>query len=60
MPGPVFWRPGTVAPGSSLDRQTGDDAEAAISLVGSALPKQDLSIQAARQRLPVYKHREYR
>ncbi|OWZ35392.1 ATP-dependent RNA helicase DDX35 [Cryptococcus neoformans AD2-60a] len=55
MPPLQFWKPGTAAPGSSLDRESEKD--------GSLLPvntsqNAHLSLDAQRQRLPIYKHRE--
>ncbi|GBE82564.1 Pre-mRNA-splicing factor ATP-dependent RNA helicase prp22 [Sparassis crispa] len=49
-----FWKPGTVGPGSSLDRAT----EAEENVVPSAPFTSSLSIQGARERLPIFKHRE--
>jgi ATP-dependent RNA helicase DDX35 len=50
-----FWKPGTVGPGSSLDRAT--EAEDGL-VVSSSLSS--LSIQAQRERLPIFKHSTYR
>ncbi|KAI6113742.1 P-loop containing nucleoside triphosphate hydrolase protein [Pisolithus croceorrhizus] len=50
----TFWKPGTVAPGSSLDRATQEEG----TLVQSAPAHGSLSIQAQRQHLPIAKHRE--
>lgn len=47
-----FWRPGTVRPGSNVDRAT----EIEENIVPSAPASASLSIQAQRERLPVYKH----
>ncbi|KAH6918851.1 pre-mRNA splicing factor [Coprinopsis sp. MPI-PUGE-AT-0042] len=47
-----FWRPGAVAPGSSLDRVS--EAEAVIT----ASPLQSSSPYDQRTRLPIYKHRD--
>jgi ATP-dependent RNA helicase DDX35 len=49
-----FWRPGTFGPGSSLDRAS----EAEGNIVPSAPSYGHLSIQAQRERLPIFKHRE--
>ena len=49
-----FWKPGTAGPGSSLDRAT----ETEENVVGSAPTSGAVSIQAARERLPIYKHSE--
>ncbi|ORY22759.1 pre-mRNA splicing factor [Naematelia encephala] len=54
MPPPQFWKPGAAAPGSSLDRET----EAEGSLLPSTSRNAHLSLEAQRQRLPIYKHRE--
>ncbi|BEJ12894.1 hypothetical protein CspHIS471_0300680 [Cutaneotrichosporon sp. HIS471] len=53
MPPLQFWKPGTVAPGSSLDRET--EAEGALAI--SSARAGNLSLEGARQRLPIYKHR---
>lgn len=55
-------RPGTVQPGSQIDRQT-DDGPATSNVegsltVGSASHAGNMSIQAARARLPVFKQRQ--
>ncbi|THH27631.1 hypothetical protein EUX98_g6554 [Antrodiella citrinella] len=49
-----FWKPGTVAPGSSLDRVNETDG----SVVSSAPLSSLVSVQSARERLPIYRHRE--
>jgi len=49
-----FWKPGTTGPGSTLDRAT----EVEGNVIPSALPYSQLSIQAQRERLPIFKHRE--
>lgn len=54
MPPIQFWKPGTVAPGSSLDRE----AEAEGSLALSSARSGNLSLDAQRKRLPIYKHRD--
>jgi ATP-dependent RNA helicase DDX35 len=48
-----FWKPGTTAPGSSLDRETEAEDYAVPSAISS------LSIQSQRERLPIFKHRTY-
>ncbi|KAI0822689.1 pre-mRNA splicing factor [Trametes gibbosa] len=48
-----FWKPGTTGPGSNLDRAT----ETEGNIVQSA-PASSFSLQAARERLPIFKHRE--
>lgn len=52
MAGLQFWKPGTVGPGSNLDRAT----ETEENVVQSAPISSLLSIQAARERLPIFKH----
>ncbi|KAJ7849116.1 P-loop containing nucleoside triphosphate hydrolase protein [Mycena olivaceomarginata] len=47
-----FWKPGTTAPGSSLDRETEAEDYAVPSAISS------LSIQSQRERLPIFKHRD--
>ncbi|OCF39888.1 ATP-dependent RNA helicase DDX35 [Kwoniella heveanensis CBS 569] len=56
MPPLQFWKPGTAAPGSSLDRES----ESEGSLLPSAGSSQNahMSLEAQRQKLPIYKHRE--
>ncbi|WVW83262.1 hypothetical protein I302_105281 [Kwoniella bestiolae CBS 10118] len=55
MPPLQFWKPGTAAPGSSLDR----DNESEGSLLPSISSRNEhLSLEAQRKRLPIYKHRE--
>lgn len=49
-----FWKPGTAGPGSSLDRA----AETEENVVPSAPSSGAISIQAARERLPIFKHSE--
>ncbi|KAL4246496.1 P-loop containing nucleoside triphosphate hydrolase [Abortiporus biennis] len=48
-----FWKPGTTGPGSTLDRANETDD----SVISSA-PTTSLSIQAARERLPIHKYRQ--
>lgn len=51
----LFWKPGTVAPGSYLDRGADNN------LVLSSQPAfSSLSITAQRERLPIFKHRTIR
>lgn len=50
----TFWKPGTTGPGSTLDRAT----EAEGNVVQSA-PSYNPSIQAQRERLPIFKHSKY-
>ncbi|KAF9233931.1 P-loop containing nucleoside triphosphate hydrolase protein [Melanogaster broomeanus] len=49
-----FWKPGTTAPGSSLDRATQDEG----TVIQSAPSQSSLSLQAQRERLPISKHRD--
>ncbi|KAI0055480.1 P-loop containing nucleoside triphosphate hydrolase protein [Artomyces pyxidatus] len=49
-----FWKPGTLGPGSSLDRASGEEA----AVVASAPISGFLSLQAQRERLPIFKHKE--
>ncbi|KAL7422216.1 hypothetical protein Q5752_002862 [Cryptotrichosporon argae] len=51
MPPLQFWKPGTAAPGSSLDRAS--EAEALVAPRPSTL-----SLETQRQRLPIAKHRQ--
>ena len=49
-----FWKPGSSAPGSSLDRATNLEE----NIIPSApAVSAGLSIQSHRERLPIYKHR---
>lgn len=48
-----FWKPGTAAPGSSLDR-LGQEQE---SVIPSAPSDNSLSLQVHRERLPIAKYR---
>ncbi|KZT20242.1 P-loop containing nucleoside triphosphate hydrolase protein [Neolentinus lepideus HHB14362 ss-1] len=50
----TFWKPGTVGPGSNLDRAS----ETEENIVSYAPSSSLLSIQAQRERLPIFKHRE--
>ncbi|KAI0710438.1 hypothetical protein C8T65DRAFT_648364 [Cerioporus squamosus] len=52
MAGLQFWKPGTLGPGSNLDRA----AETEENVVPSA--PSTLSLQATRERLPIFKHRQ--
>ncbi|KAF8525705.1 P-loop containing nucleoside triphosphate hydrolase protein [Gautieria morchelliformis] len=49
-----FWKPGTQGPGSSLDRAT----ESEETIVHALPSSSSLGIQAQRERLPIFKHRE--
>lgn len=49
-----FWKPGTLGPGSSLDRTSGEED----GILPSGIPPQALSIQAQRDRLPIAKHKD--
>lgn len=49
----AFWKPGTVAPGSSLDRVTESEGSLLSSVpVSTAF----VGIQQQRERLPIFKH----
>ncbi|KAG1754182.1 P-loop containing nucleoside triphosphate hydrolase protein [Suillus lakei] len=50
----TFWKPGTAGPGSTLDRATEEEGD----VVQSAPSHGFLSIQAQRERLPIWKHRQ--
>lgn len=50
----AFWKPGTAAPGSSLDRLTQEQG----SVIPSAPSDSSLPLQAQRERLPIAKYRE--
>jgi hypothetical protein len=50
----TFWKPGTTGPGSTLDRAT----EAEGNVVQSA-PSYSSSIQAQRERLPIFKYSKF-
>jgi hypothetical protein len=47
-----FWKPGTLGPGSSLDRTVAEED----GFLPSAIPPQARSIQAQRDHLPIAKH----
>ncbi|CAE7066938.1 unnamed protein product [Rhizoctonia solani] len=49
-----FWKPGTYTAGSTLDRAT----QAEDTVIHSAPASSNLGIQAQRERLPIFKHRE--
>ncbi|CAG8812853.1 43026_t:CDS:10, partial [Gigaspora margarita] len=52
----AFWKPGTIAPGTSLDRETEKETnEALVTFVDRGT---SLSIQQQRKRLPIYKSRD--
>lgn len=48
-----FWKPGTVGPGSNLDRAT----EIEGNVVASAPLSSQIGRQAQREGLPIFKHR---
>ncbi|KAI8981509.1 P-loop containing nucleoside triphosphate hydrolase protein [Pilobolus umbonatus] len=52
-----FWKPGTVAPGSSLDRDAENEADEAV-LIHAEKQYRHLSLQQQRERLPVFKLRK--
>ncbi|ELU43905.1 pre-mRNA splicing factor [Rhizoctonia solani AG-1 IA] len=49
-----FWKPGTTAPGSTLDRAT----QAEDNIIHSAPASSNLGIQAQRERLPIFKGKD--
>ncbi|CAG8737937.1 5613_t:CDS:10 [Cetraspora pellucida] len=52
----AFWKPGTIAPGTNLDRETEKETnEALVTFVDRGT---SLSIQQQRKRLPIYKSRD--
>ncbi|KIK45926.1 hypothetical protein CY34DRAFT_801085 [Suillus luteus UH-Slu-Lm8-n1] len=50
----TFWKPGTAGPGSTLDRATEEEG----NVVQSAPSHGSLSVQAQRERLPIWRHRQ--
>lgn len=50
----TFWKPGTAGPGSTHDRETEEEG----NVVQSAPSHGFLSIQAQRERLPIWQHRQ--
>ena len=50
-----FWKPGTTAPGSSLDRAT--ESEGAL-LQSAPVSSSFISLQEQRERLPIFRYRE--
>ncbi|KAF9900101.1 hypothetical protein BX616_002690 [Lobosporangium transversale] len=52
----AFWKPGTVAPGSLVDREAEKDTEA-IVIAHSDAKYSTLSLSDQRKQLPVYSHR---
>ncbi|KAJ8592580.1 P-loop containing nucleoside triphosphate hydrolase protein [Rhizopogon salebrosus TDB-379] len=50
----TFWKPGTAGPGSTLDRATEEEG----NVVQSAPSHGSLSLEAQRERLPIWKHRQ--
>ncbi|TPX58828.1 hypothetical protein SpCBS45565_g07893 [Spizellomyces sp. 'palustris'] len=53
----AFWKPGTVAPGSNIDRET--EREADESVVAQYNANEGLAINQQRLRLPIYKNRNH-
>lgn len=51
----AFWKPGTTAPGSTIDREGEDDSNIISYSSQSALA----SISQQRQRLPIYKNSKF-
>lgn len=54
MSGLTFWKPGTVRPGSSVDRASEAEGDVLTSKPSST----SLGIQSQRERLPIFKHRK--
>ncbi|KAF9586519.1 hypothetical protein BGW38_003205 [Lunasporangiospora selenospora] len=52
----AFWKPGTVAPGSLVDRETERDGEAVVAAFSDS-SYATFSINEQRKHLPVYRHR---
>ncbi|KAG0203719.1 hypothetical protein BGX33_008943 [Mortierella sp. NVP41] len=52
----AFWKPGTVAPGSLVDREAEKDSEAVI-VTFSDTKYSTMALSDQRKQLPVYKHR---
>jgi len=52
----AFWKPGTVAPGSLVDREAEKESEAVV-VAFSDTSYATLSLLDQRKQLPVYKHR---
>ncbi|KAG0091246.1 ATPdependent RNA helicase [Podila epicladia] len=52
----AFWKPGTLAPGSQVDREAGQESEAVIVTFNEA-QFTTMTIAEQRQQLPVFKHR---
>ena len=52
----AFWKPGTTGPGSNLDRAS--ETEGGAILSSAPIDTSQLSLQAQRERLPIFKHRE--
>ncbi|KAG0314616.1 hypothetical protein BGZ97_009117 [Linnemannia gamsii] len=52
----AFWKPGTVAPGSLVDREAEKDSEATIITFSDA-KYSTMAMSEQRKQLPVYKHR---
>jgi hypothetical protein len=54
----AFWKPGTIGPGSTVDRASEIEGGAMISSAPIGIGQ--LSVQAQRERLPIFKHRTSR
>ncbi|KAM3581319.1 hypothetical protein VKS41_006147 [Umbelopsis sp. WA50703] len=52
----AFWKPGTVAPGSTVDRETENETSETLTVIGDQSYRY-LSIQQQRERLPIFKSR---
>ena len=51
----AFWKPGTTGPGSTVDRAS--EIEGGAILSSAPIGIGQLSVQAQRERLPIFKHR---
>ncbi|KAG2183343.1 hypothetical protein INT43_006348 [Umbelopsis isabellina] len=52
----AFWKPGTVAPGSTVDRETENETSEILTVIADQSYRY-LSIQQQRERLPIFKSR---
>ncbi|KAF9434627.1 hypothetical protein BGZ76_007705 [Entomortierella beljakovae] len=54
----TFWKPGAIAPGSLVDRESEKDSEAVV-VSYSNTKYATLSLNDQRKQLPVYNHRRH-
>eukprot|EP00123_Amoebidium_parasiticum_P020541 comp5204_c0_seq1/m.1245 comp5204_c0_seq1/g.1245 ORF comp5204_c0_seq1/g.1245 comp5204_c0_seq1/m.1245 type:complete len:699 (-) comp5204_c0_seq1:13-2109(-) len=54
----TFWKPGTTAPGSSLDREERGEGDLGSVVQQSANPNSGLRLEQQRQNLPIYRYRD--